>query len=135
MLLDDIETYLNTFGAYSQSGTSYTVRKHLVPDTPDATITLLEFPAGKSQYAMGAPLRGPVRERAGLMVSVRGPQKDYGNARAMAETVHQRLDSYKGTLSGRRYTIYAMHPPILKEQDRNGRWKIESNYLVLKERG
>lgn len=135
MLLDDVETYLNTFGTWSQSGTTYAIRKNLIPDTPDAVIVLIEFPAGPGIKAMGASLRAPLRERAGLMVTVRGPRGDYANARAMAEVVNGRLDSLRSTLSGRRYYVTAMHTFMLKEQDRNDRWKLECNYLVLKERG
>lgn len=135
MLLDDVEAYLTSFGAYTQAGTTYTVRKYFTPDTPDATITLLGFPAGPAVRAMGPALGAPIRERHGLMVVVRGPQKEYGNAQAMAEVVYQRLDNFHGVLSTRQYDVTAMHPPMVKEEDRNARWRIETNFLVMKERG
>ncbi len=135
MLLDDIEAYLATFAPWTQSGKTYTVRKNFTPDQPDEVITLIEFPAGGALRAMGPSLTAPVRERAGLMVLVRGPLKDYANARAMAELVYQRLDHFAGTLSGRLYYIESMHVPILKEQDRNGRWLVETNFVAQKERG
>jgi hypothetical protein len=53
----------------------------------------------------------------------------------MAEVVNSRLDSLHATLSTRMYYVTAMHAFMLKEQDRNERWKLECNYLVLKERG
>jgi hypothetical protein len=135
VLLNDIEAHLNSFGAWTQDGVTYTVRRNYTPDTPDPVISLEEFPAGKAIFAMGPSLRSPVRERAGLMVVVRGPQKDATNARAMAEQVHLKLDGLKAVLSTRRYTVFAMHSPIRREQDRNARWEYETNYVVLKERG
>lgn len=135
MLLDDIETYLGTFAPWTQSGTTYTIRRNFTPETPDAVITLIEFEAGKPIRAMGPSLAAPIRTREGLMVLVRGPQKDYDNARDMANAVHLKLDRFAGTLSGRLYFIEALHEPHLQEQDRNDRWRIECNYLALKERG
>jgi hypothetical protein len=135
LLLDDIETYLNTFGAYTQDTTTYTLRKHFSPETPDAVIVLLEVPIGAPMRAMGASVSAPVRERSGLCVRVRGPQQDYSNARSMAETVYQRLDFLNTTLSGRQYSLSALHAPVLYQEDRNNRWWIDTTFLVLKERG
>lgn len=135
MLLDDIETLLNAEGPYTAGGSTFMVRKYMAPDTPDAVIVLEEFPAGKPISAMGPSRHAPIRERAGLMVWVRSPKKDYGSARTVAETIYQKLHNLGETLSGRQYFIQAMHAPALKEQDRNDRWLIETNFLVQKERG
>lgn len=135
MLIEDVETYLNTFAPWTQSGVTYTVRRYFTPDEPDEVITLIEFPAGAGIWAMGPSLRAPVRERRGLMVVVRGPRKDAANAAAMAEQVHLKLAALHATLSGRRYLITEMHPMVMKEEDRNNRWRYEGNYLVQKERG
>lgn len=135
MLADDLETYLNGLGPYTSGGTTFTVRKFLTPDTPDAVITLIEWPGGKAIRAMGASIGSPIRERAGLQVLVRGPQQDYAAARDVAEQIYRKLDFLNATLSARQYFIEAMHPPMLLEQDRNHRWIMSTNFLVLKERG
>jgi hypothetical protein len=135
VLLTDIETYLATFAPWTQSGTTYTIRTYFTPDTPDAVIVLREFPAGESVYGMGPSLRAPLKERIGLMVSVRGPQKSPTNERLMAEAVHLKLSRFKGTLGGRAYYIEEMHGPAPIDQDRNSRWGHEMNYVVMKDSG
>jgi len=134
-LLTDIETHLGTVGPFVGGSTTFTVRRNFIPDTPDAVIALIEFPAGPAERAMGASIGAPVRERAGLQVTTRSDQGNYDDARTVAEAVHQELDFLAATLSGRRYFVQAMHPPALKEQDRNKRWLLEANYVVFKERG
>lgn len=135
MLTTDIATHLATFAALSDGTNTYTVCKNIIPDSPDAVVALLEYPAGPPIRGMGASLSSPFYDRHLLTVVTRGPVRDYTSAATIAATVHDRLDFLHATLGGRRYSIKAMSSPYLLEQDRNSRWKIEATYLVEKERG
>jgi len=135
MLIDDVAIHLASFGAYTQAGATYSIQRGVLPDEVVESITLQEIPAGKAIRAMGPSLGAPIRERAGLRVTVRGALGDYQNPRIVAELVHTRLDGLNATLSGRRYWIQALHPPVLDQQDRNVRWRLVATYYVEKERG
>lgn len=132
-VLDDIATYLATFTFTSGSSTA-TVRKYMQPDTPDETVTVLEYAAGPPIRAMGASLSNPVRDRHMLTVLTRGPAKDYAVARDLAGQVHVKLDWLNTTLSGKRYFVKAMFSPQIVEQDRSSRWIVRADYIVEKER-
>lgn len=135
MLTDDVATHLATYGALSDGSTTYTVCKNIIPDTPDAVVVLLSYPAGPPIRAMGASLAAPLYDRHLLSVITRGPARDYASTATIASTVHARLDFLHATLSTRKYSIKALTAPSLLEQDRNSRWKIEATYMVEKERG
>jgi len=135
MLLQDMETYLNAQGPFSQDGTAYKVYIGSLPDSDSTAIALRELPGKEAIRAMGASLSAPVRERPLVQVWVRGPQRDYVNARAMAEQIHLLLDGLNTTLSARLYAVRALAPPSPDRQDRNARWMIVTTYMVEKERG
>jgi len=138
MLIEDIETLLSASAPFTEGSDTFTVRTYLMPDgsSIDACIVLSEGEGGgKDIRAMGASLAAPIRERPILRVRVRSAKKSFTNARAAAETVHQLLSGYNGTLSGRLYYIEAVHPPRFLEHDRNDRIVFETNYLVQKQRG
>lgn len=137
MLVTDIETYLNSFGAYVSNSVTFTVRRGFLPATPDAVIALEEALGLREIRAMGPSLSAPLFERPVLQVTTRSPRQDYIAGRSIAETVHQRLSGAGGlTLTGRRYSyIQALSPPFLERQDDEGRFRFVANYVVHKERG
>jgi len=138
MLIEDLATLLAAGGPFTGGGDTFAVRTYLMPDGPsvDTVIVLSEGEGGGADIrAMGASLAAPVREQPILRVRVRSAKKKFTVARTVAETVHQLLSGYKGTLSGRQYYVKAVHPPRFLEHDRNDRIVFETNYLVQKERG
>lgn len=135
MLLADIESHLNSLGPYTSGGVTFGVYVGDYPAEPDAAITLIEWPGKGPIRAMGASLSSPIRERAVLEVVVRGPAEDYNAARAVAESVYQKLDGLHKTINGRAYDVEALTTPAKDSQDRNKRWLIWSSYAVQKERG
>lgn len=137
MLITDIETYLNGFGAYVGNSVTFVVRRGFSPATPDACITIEETPGLREVRGMGASVSSPLFERPGLQITTRGPRQDYMAARTVAESVHLRLSGAAAlTITGRRYSyIQALTPPFLEKQDDEGRFRIVSNYIVHKERG
>ena len=135
MLLQDLETYLDGEGPFTDSPYTYELYIGDLPNNDKEAIALLEAPGKEALRTMGASLSAPVRERPVLLVYVRGPQKDYVSARTIAETVHQKLDGLFATLNGRQYHVMALYPPARDRQDRNGRWIFITHYLVEKEQG
>lgn len=135
MLLQDIETVLTAEAPFTAGSETFAIRTGYLPDTPDAVIGLEEYPGGKPIRAMGPSRGAPLKQKFILNVIVRSAQKAYTHARTIAESVNNILDGLHEDINGRRYYVEAINLPSREQQDRNSRWLIETQYMVVKDRG
>lgn len=129
MLLDDIATYLSVHGVTTP------ISKGLLPDTPDAVLSLYEYPGMAPEYSQEIAAEGIERPR--LQVSVRGGAYDYVTPRAVIETVRAALSFANVTMaSGVVYQrLRPLQAPFLVERDHLNRVVLAINFDVMKQPG
>lgn len=137
MVPEDIADYLESVGPYVGGSNTYIVHSGRMQNSPDCTITVLDWPSTKmgSIRGMGSSASAPFFERTGCKVVIRGKPEVVLEPRTVAETVYAKLDFLKATINGRYYFVEGMHPPMVDEADRQGRILVEFNCWIEKARG
>ena len=133
MLLDDIGKYLQD----QEVGTlGEDLFQGILPSSaPDRCILLTEYPGTGAIRTSG----GVASEQPRLQVMVR--DSDYQEARGTAEEIYVLLDGLMNeTINGVRYQkIEALAPPSILDRlgnvDQGDRYRIVTNYAIMKERG
>ena len=112
MFLDDISDFLST------SGVTTTIRKGVMPETPDACVALYETGGIAPVHAMKATA-GRVVRRPAVQVVCRATVDEYDTARTTAETIFCILDGMPTrTLNVTEYKLAAARQePFLLNRD------------------
>lgn len=129
MITDEIKAYLITQGAVSDAECF----RNVMPETPDAIVSITEYPGGAIEGAMTRTT--PVFERAMFQVVCRGTRNDPDAARLKAAGVFAVIDIMKGgTLGSVKYLgIVAQQSPFFMGRDANERPMFACNYMAYKE--
>jgi len=131
-VLDELGTYLQALG-YGTRGT--TIFEGRVPTAPDAVIVLQEYPGRPGEYFFGEAGERIHRPRVQVLVRSGIAAGDYATARALAETIYQKLSEGASlTLSGVRYLALTPQQPVFKlDEDTNGRTRFVFNVEAERE--
>jgi hypothetical protein len=134
-------TYLAGAGIGLAMGSTGNLFKVPFPDgSPDAAVSLLEYPGMEAVRAMGASLSAPVFERPRFQVTVRDTLQNFQTARTLATSIYNKLDGLsEETMGTTRYSyVRAIQTPFLlgpAGEDKNARPRVVCNYEAVKERG